>query len=169
MGNGYQRNSSRGQLSCGGSLSSWLDELLCEYVDGTMDRVVRSAFEECLRRDVCLAQQVERLRCMRLLLCRYRCRAPSGLQARILERLQQEMVAADEPTPSRKRGYARAGSVIVALLIAGILAGASWLASPERVVSSPAYVSEVHVSSATLEAVLPREYVYPTEVVVTGP
>ena len=68
---------------------SWLDELLCEYVDGTMDPTVRQAFEECLCCDPMLAQQVERLRCTRTLLCRHGCqlRMPQGLQARVRRRL----------------------------------------------------------------------------------
>ena len=73
---------------------SWLDELLCEYVDGTMDRAVRQAFEEYLHTDPVLAQQVECLRCTRTLLCRHGCQvhAPQGLRARVHRRLAWEMM-----------------------------------------------------------------------------
>ncbi len=119
--------------------AQWLDELLCEYVDGTMDRVVLGAFEECLQHDIGLAERVERLRCTRLLLCSHRCRAPHDLQSRILKRVEQEMVESDQEDSSGKSDYAGARSIIVTLLVAGMLAGASWVSSPEGHTSLPAY------------------------------
>lgn len=121
--------------------SSWLDELLCEYVDGTMDRAVRMAFEECLSTDPVLAQQVERLRRTRSLLCRHGCqvRTPHGLQARVRRRLAQEMM---HPQPSyfsqnalRVGVYVAAGSVIAAAVMVGVLVGTSWLAPPSTSVA----------------------------------
>ena len=169
MGSGYHGEIPGDRVLKGDSANSWLDELLCEYVDGTMDRVVRSAFEECMTKDACLAQLVERLRCMRLLLCQHRCRAPRDLQARILERLQQEMVGAADPAPAPARSVVRAGSVVVALLVAGVLAGVSWLASPQRTASYPAYVSDTGIPSASMEVMGQPEYVYPAEVAAAGP
>ena len=125
--------------------SSWLDELLCEYVDGTMDPAVRTAFEECLSTDPVLAQQVERLCRTRTLLCRHGCqvRTPHGLQARVRRRLAQEMM---HPQPSydsqaalRVGVYVAAGSVIAAVVMAGLLVGSSWLApQPSSFTDGPA-------------------------------
>ena len=125
--------------------SSWLDELLCEYVDGTMDPTVRAAFEECLSTDPVLAQQVVRLRHTRTLLCRHGCqvRTPRGLQARVRRRLAQEMM---HPQPSydsqaalRVGVYVAAGSVIAAVVMAGLLVGTSWLApEPTSIADRPA-------------------------------
>ncbi|WP_243664019.1 anti-sigma factor family protein [Rhodothermus marinus] len=52
-----------------------LDELLCEYVDGTMDPAVRQVFEEYLRTNPTLAHHVECLCRTRQLLCQH---APAG-------------------------------------------------------------------------------------------
>ncbi len=114
--------------------SSWLDELLCEYVDGTMDRAVRAAFEECLHADPLLAEQVKQLRCTRTLLCRHGCQvpAPDALQARIRRRLASEMVHPQSPyfpeAASRLGAFVTAGSVVAAAVMIGLLVGAAWLA-----------------------------------------
>ncbi len=111
---------------------SWLDELLCEYVDGTMDRAVRQAFEECLHTDPVLAQQVERLRCTRTLLCRHGCQvlASQGLQARVRRRLAWEMMR-PQPFPraaSRLNAFVAVGSVAAAVVMVSLLVGAVLLA-----------------------------------------
>lgn len=72
-----------------------LDELLCEYVDGTMDPAVRQVFEEYLRANPTLAYHVEGLYRTRQLLCQhvaYKLRAPDGFQARLRQRLAYEMM-----------------------------------------------------------------------------
>ncbi len=72
-----------------------LDELLCEYVDGTMDPAVRQVFEEYLRTNPTLARHVECLCQTRQLLCQHsacRLRAPDGFQARLRQRLAYEMM-----------------------------------------------------------------------------
>ncbi len=113
---------------------SWLDELLCEYVDGTMDRAVRQAFEEYLHTDPVLAQQVERLRCTRTLLCRHGCQvhAPQGLQARVRRRLAWEMMRPQPPyfprAASRLDAFVAVGSVAAAVVMVSLLVGAVLLA-----------------------------------------
>ncbi len=125
--------------------SSWLDELLCEYVDGAMDPAVRAAFEECLSTDPVLAQQVERLRRTRTLLCRHGCqvRTPHGLQDRVRRRLAQEMMQSQPSYGSqaalRVGVYVAAGTVIAAVVMAGLLVGTSWLApEPASIADRPA-------------------------------
>ncbi len=108
---------------------SWLDELLCEYVDGTMDPAVRKAFEEYLASDPSVARQVERLRCTRRLLCRHGCqmRAPRGLQARMRRRLALEMMRTEPPFFSEAVARLGAAAVFASLmgvmLLAGMLVG----------------------------------------------
>ena len=72
-----------------------LDELLCEYVDGTMDQSVQEVFEECLSADYELAEQVRELRSTRMMLCRYGCRhhMPDDLRRRLRRRLAEAMVS----------------------------------------------------------------------------
>lgn len=78
---------------------SELDEWLCEYVDGTIDPVVREALEEYMQVNPALACHVERLLETRHLLCRYGCRhqAPEGLQPRLRQRVTSEYVQSTQP------------------------------------------------------------------------
>ena len=128
---------------------SWLDELLCEYVDGTMDRAVRQAFEEYLHTDPVLAQQVECLRCTRTLLCRHGCQmhAPQGLQARVRRRLAWEMM---RPQPlyfsraaSRLNAFVAVGSVAAAVVMASLLVGAVLLAEQPSSVTDQTLAPDV--------------------------
>ena len=66
-----------------------MDEFLCEYVDDTMDRSIRDAFEECVQCDSRLARQVSRLRGTRRLLCEHRFRTPKDLRAQVRNRLSR--------------------------------------------------------------------------------
>ena len=72
-----------------------LDEFLVEYVDGTMDPVVREAFEEFLHVYPEVAAHVDCLASVRTELCRLgddcRCQAPPGFQARLKRQLACEM------------------------------------------------------------------------------
>lgn len=72
-----------------------LDEFLVEYVDGTMDPVVREAFEEFLRMYPEVQAQVDCLSSIRTKLCRLgadcRCQAPPGFQDRLRRQLAGEM------------------------------------------------------------------------------
>ncbi len=116
MAEGYDRTCERAPM--------WLDELLCEYVDGTMDHVVCRAFEECLAMDHGLAAQVKRLRSTRSLLCRYRCKAPRDLRARVRRRLAEEMMLASGESETDSRG----GWALALILLAGLFAGTTWFA-----------------------------------------
>ena len=72
-----------------------LDEFLVEYVDGTMDPVVREAFEEFLCVYPEVAAQVDCLATVRSELCKLgddcRCHAPPGFQARLKRQLAGEV------------------------------------------------------------------------------
>ena len=109
--------------------ASCLDELLCEYVDGTMDATVARAFEEVLRRDAGLAQQVEHLRTTRHLLCRHgdHLQAPQGLETRVRRRLACEMMRTHGPafsTALERLGTATlAASAMGVMLMLGVLVG----------------------------------------------
>lgn len=105
--------------------ASGLDEFLCEYVDGTMDPVVRAAFEEYLRLNPDLYEHIECLRETRSMLCRYGCRlrAPAALQQRLRERLGEELFSPPPVMPvvaDRLSWIAGLSSLV--LLIVGFLA-----------------------------------------------
>lgn len=121
----------------GGCSYSWLDELLCEYVDGTMDPAVRKSFEEYLAMNPALVEEVERLRCTRTLLCQHGChiQAPNGLQNRIRRRLAAEMMHAP-PTffslsAMRLGMVATFASATVIMLMVGMFVGATLSTEPE--------------------------------------
>ncbi len=111
---------------------AWLDEFLCEYVDGTMDPAARMAFEEYLRANAQLWEHVQRLSRARQMLCRYgACRAPLGFQSRLRSRLACEMGSAHHPALPRMAErlgvYATWASAMIVMLIVGMLAGATLL------------------------------------------
>jgi hypothetical protein len=78
---------------------SELDEFLVEYVDGTMDPVVRQAFEEFLRVYPEVRAEVDCLMSVRTELCRLgddcRCKAPPGFQDRLKRQLACEASGGD--------------------------------------------------------------------------
>lgn len=108
---------------------SGLDELLCEYVDGTMDPAVRDVFEEYLRANPELADHVARLHETRMLLCRYgcQCSAPRGLQSRLRRQLYCEMMRTQEPlftdAANRLRAAASVTSAVAVFATVCMLAG----------------------------------------------
>lgn len=96
-----------GYENFGESDFSDLDEWLCEYVDGTIDPVVREALEEYMQANPELAAHVERLRETRHLLCHYGCqhKAPRELQPRLRRLLACEIVQESEPFLARYSPY----------------------------------------------------------------
>ncbi len=119
MMNGY--NPDLGEFDC-----TQIDVLLAEYVDGTMDPVVRSAFEEWMRSDPNVAERVMSLQGVRSELCRLgcRCAAPAGFEERLHSRLAMEMMrdsmsgVRDVTTPLRVA--AALATLVVALLAGGV-------------------------------------------------
>lgn len=137
------------------------DEFLCEYVDGTMDPVVREVFEEYLRMNPELNRHVECLRNTRLLLCRYgcHCHAPRDLNDRLRRQLTCEMMNAQVPfhlvLSDRLRSFATVTSAVALVFMVGMLAGVPVLEpSPGTV---PAItLSEIQGARASMHALRDR-------------
>ena len=110
------------------SIDDALDELLCEYVDGTMDPDVRVVFEEYLATDPQLAEHVSRLCDTRNMLCKFgacKCASPS-LQAQLRVRLAGELSRKNRSSliMSQQLGnVAFLTSLVGMLLIVGMMAG----------------------------------------------
>lgn len=106
-----------------------LDEWLCEYVDGTIDPIVREALEEYMQSNPALASHVESLMETRHLLCSFGCKhkAPSELQPLLRYRLANEIVEEAEPWLSRYNfplaTVAAISSIAAILLIIASTAG----------------------------------------------
>ncbi len=116
-----------------------------------MDHAVREAFEECLMVDPVLAEQVERLRSARSLLCRYRCRAPRDLRARVRQRVALEIMRSMEANElPQKEGRTVAGSVLAVFVLAGMFASTSFFALPPP---APVYVDKPALRDATVQLV----------------
>lgn len=117
-----------GDCSC-----SWLDEFMCEYVDGTMDPAARRAFEEYLSTDPALARQVAHLRRTRSLLCHHGCQMPASeeVRQRMRRRLATEMMRTQPPffteAVNRLGTFAIVASVMSITLLAGMLVGVELL------------------------------------------
>ena len=108
-----------------------LDEWLCEYVDGTIDPIVREALEEYMQANPALASHVESLMETRYLLCNFGCKhkAPSRLQPLLRDRLQSEIIEEAEPWLSKYNvplvTMAAISSIAAMLLIIASTAGTS--------------------------------------------
>jgi len=107
------------------------DEFLCEFVDGTMDPLVREVFEEYLAMNPDLRAHVHRLQRTRMLLCRFscRCRAPRDLHERLRREISCEMMRVHEPfqltLSDHLRSFANVTSALSILLLVGMIAGVS--------------------------------------------
>lgn len=108
----------------------WLDEWLCEYVDGTMDPSLEAIFEQYVEANPDLKAHVNRLKETRRLLCE--CGLPRDASAEMKDEICSE-VESDSPSspplpdllqdrPAAALGLA--SSVAVALVI-GFLVGAT--------------------------------------------
>jgi anti-sigma factor RsiW len=110
--------------------SSPLDELLCEYVDGTMDPDVCRVFEEYLQANPGIAAQVEDLKHTRSLLANRRdfcAKPPLPLQLLVQTRIAREIVveeAGSEAAVERLSSWAFVASTALILFLAGMVAGA---------------------------------------------
>lgn len=112
------------------SIDNALDELLCEYVDGTMDPTVQSVFEEYLETNPDLAAHVRCLCETRNMLCRIgACRCASlTLQAQLRVRLSNELARKNHSSAvlwSRLGKVAFVTSAASLLLLVGMMAGIS--------------------------------------------
>lgn len=107
------------------------DEFLCEYVDETMDPVVREVFEEYLRANPDLKAHVDCLRNTRLLLCTYgcRCHAPHDLHDRLRREISCDLVNGRMPfhvaATDRLKGAATLSTAMALVLFLGVIGGFS--------------------------------------------
>jgi anti-sigma factor RsiW len=107
----------------------WLDEWLCEYVDGTMDPSLEAVFEQYVEANPELKAHVQRLKETRDLLCR--CGLPDDPPSDVEDEVCRE-VECDMRRPARsaeepvRAPLARAGvvSAVTAALVIGFLVGA---------------------------------------------
>ncbi len=139
-----------GEASGDGAPSyEWLDEWLCEYVDGTMDPSVEAVFEQYVEANPELKAHVERLRQTRELLCGCEdaasaprtatMEAPPEVEEDLLRDAAPELFAVEETSRSVV-ALGLASSIAVALIV-GFLAG-SMLVEPSTLSSGPATAIE---------------------------
>lgn len=109
----------------------WLDEWLCEYVDGTMDPSLEAVFEQYVNANPELKAHVKRLRETRDLLCN--CGLPeersAEIETEVCTEVECDMLRSSAPlrTAVQNRPLAALGivsSVTVALVV-GFLVGAT--------------------------------------------
>ena len=109
----------------------WLDEWLCEYVDGTMDPSLEAVFEQYVQANPELKAHVERLQETRDLLCScgFPTEAPDEVEAEVCQEVKCDLressvpeSGADQDRPLTTLGLV--SSVAVALVV-GFLVGAT--------------------------------------------
>jgi len=114
----------------------WLDEWLCEYVDGTMDPALETVFEEYVEANPELKAHVENLQETRKLLTESSelKKASRKAQARVCSRVECEMLRSQtsfsDAFSDRTRAVVGVASSIVVALVVGFFAGAVFF-SPE--------------------------------------
>lgn len=146
----------------------WLNEWLCEYVDGTMDPSVRLVFEEYLDANPELADHVERLCRTRSMLCRCTDSGASSedMRARLQERIREdaaEQASEDEeafPIASSTRMTMAIASAMVVMLGVGMFVGATVFTPPaaQRLSATEGAATErTHEQRAPAQRALPRE------------
>jgi hypothetical protein len=107
-----------------------LDELMCEYVDGTMDTSVRRVFDEFLTANPEIACQVEDLRRTRMLLLRRGhgtmpdSRLHDRVKCRVACAMVEEEIAPWWQAADRLAGWAAFTSSALVLALIGLAAGA---------------------------------------------
>jgi hypothetical protein len=144
--------------------SDW-DELLCEYVDGTMDPAVRQVFEEYLRANPAVAHYVACLCRTRQLLHQHgacRLRAPEGFQARLRQRLACEMMREQRILDYLSlplRGVTVLASAAVILFLVGMYTGTRLYAENATQSSSTTEISSTRSFSIAPELIL-REHAW---------
>lgn len=115
---------------------SWLNEWLCEYVDGTMDPSLRRVFDKYVQANPDLKAHVERLRHTRQLLCACsdepKQKAPDGVCARVQEKVECDMLRTPRSLEEavRERPVTAFASTLVVALVVGMFTGAA-LFAPE--------------------------------------
>jgi len=109
------------------SIDEQLDELLCEYVDGTMDPAVKVVFEEYLAQNPDLAAHARCLRETRSMLCRIgECACATATQNELRVRLASELARRNRSSAivwSRLGNVALLTSTVGLMLIFGMMAG----------------------------------------------
>jgi anti-sigma factor RsiW len=128
----------------------WLDEWLCEYVDGTMDPSLEAVFEQYVEANPELKAHVERLQETRDLLCECGLskEAPPELQSGICTEVECDMLQSETPVSDAiwDRPLAAFGvaSSVAAALVIGFLVGATIVGpSPSSLTTSSSSVDRV--------------------------
>jgi hypothetical protein len=144
-----------GEASGDGAPSyEWLDEWLCEYVDGTMDPSVEAVFEQYVEANPELKAHVERLRQTREILCG--CDAPetpsTEMKAEMCSEVEEDLLQSPtlppDATSERSTMVLGIASSIAVALVVGFLAG-SMFVDPPPFPTPTAAPAERHASPPT--------------------
>jgi hypothetical protein len=134
------------------SIDDQLDELLCEYVDGTMDPAVKLVFEEYLEENPDLAAHVRCLCETRNMLCRIgECGCATATQTQLRVRLASELARRNRSTAavwSRLGNVAFLTSTVGLVLILGMMAGISVV--QQTLVTGTQETAEAEIPAASM-------------------
>lgn len=144
---------------------AWLDEWLCEYVDGTMDPSLEAVFEEYVDANPELKAHIDELRETRDLLCgcaqpgnppskEARRRACNRVQSKVCSKVACDMLRSRGPSSAREDAslpaLGIASSMAVALVV-GLFAGALLFGDAPVHLSAPGPASAYTGSAASAQ------------------
>ncbi len=113
---------------------SWLNEWLCEYVDGTMDPSLEMVFEEYVQANPELKEHIEQLQHTREMLCRCEepLTAPEDVCAQVRGAVEGDLLRSPRTVEEtvREHPIATVASSMAVALVVGMFAGALLLAPP---------------------------------------
>ncbi len=145
---------------------SWLNEWLCEYVDGTMDPSLHRVFEKYVEANPDLKAHIERLRHTRDLLCQCRQPAdddvpesvPESVRARVREKVECDMLRTPHSLHDavKERPVTAFVSSFVVALVVGLFAGAA-LFGPDAVATRNASIADTRSLRVEGQAPLLRD------------
>jgi len=145
----------------GGPSYEWLDEWLCEYVDGTMDPSLEAVFEQYVEADPELKAHVERLRQTRELLrgCDAPDEADSVSQAELSCAVEEDLFQSSTVLPEEIGAPSTVAvglvSSIAVALVVGFLAGSMFVEPTSRSPAPTAGVVETQSSSPSSRSEAP--------------
>lgn len=123
---------------------SILEEMIVDYVDGTMDPVLAQTFEEYLTQNPSLAEEVKRMRSVRNFMCGLNCgcSAPDGFQSRLRRQLDCEMMR-EQVSEIYDNSPLNNMRLMLAMVVLAMFAGGFYLLQDQATSQSSSFSSEV--------------------------
>ena len=147
-----------------GNLDPVIEEMMVDYVDGTMECGLRESFEEYLTQNPVLAEQVREMQLVRSMMCGLNCgcSAPPGFQARFRNRLACEMLEEDMTLAQHMGDHPSLSMVFSFMVVLVLISGLHWASKTEALLSTKLALEDLP-SARTLSTPLPAHRFSPVQ------